>query len=625
MKLLTLAKQYRHSFRLRVFLALTLIIIIFIPGTGYIGFLQASKVVENQMQKYTSGTAVQISKRIRSFLDQHIYNVRLIKSFLEHQLIDPTNKDELLRSFIFFKRDHPEFVNIYFGNTAGDFIMVPPQVPEVHTIFDPRVRPWYQGAVKTKELHWTNVYLFASTQKPGITVSIPIYSTMGVLLGVCGIDIDLSAFSRFLQGFEIGTQGFAYIFENRDGHVIAHPSLVQLPWNEEQIELLRACLANLKKDNKRFGMTTFKGDDYFSAYTDYPGKDWTVGVTLSTLEYVKNIQIIKNTTFSLVVIGVLLSSLLSYLLTRTIVKPLNTLQQGIERISSGDLEYKVGITDPDIASELANSFNSMAHSLRKSHKELKQTYAELAENEKLAAVGKMTAGIAHEIKNPLGIILGSAQVVLDRDKPWKMRERAARFIIDEVVRLDDTLTSFLSFARPASPSFSDTNIIQLLEEMLSATEERYKEEGYGILRDFPEQVPLIAADTYQLRQVILNIFLNAMKSMPDGGSIHLHISVATEIDREERLSSLTNPFTTPSQWLNLSISDEGCGIEEEMISQIFDPFVSYQDNGIGLGLSIVSQIIKQHQGHIRVTSKISEGTTFNLFFPCLLKENHNVA
>ncbi len=619
--------HYKHSFQLRVFLAMALIVFIFLPGTGYIGFLQASKVVENQLQQYTSGTAVQISKRIRSFLAQHTYNVRLIKSFLENQLIDASNREELLRYFLLFQKDHPEFVNIYYGDANGEFIMAPPQVPEVHKIFDPRVRPWYQGASNSQELHWTNVYLFASTQKPGITVSIPIYDKEGTLLGVCGIDIDLSAFSRFLEGIDIGRQGVAYIFENKVGHVIAHPGLVQLPWNEGQIELLRACLANLKKDNKSFGMTTFQNEEFFTAYTDYPGKDWTVAVTLSTTEHVQNIQLIKNTTFTLVIFAILLASLLSYLLTRTIIRPLHSLQQGIERIASGDLKHKVGIQDPDIASDLAKSFNTMAFSLQKSQEELKATYAELAENEKLAAVGKMTAGIAHEIKNPLGIILGSAQVVLNREKPWEMREKAARFIVDEVARLDTTLKSFLAFARPAPPDLRKTDIIELLEDTLSATEERYREDGFFIKRNFAENVPSFEADSNQMRQVIWNICLNSINAMPDGGSITIRVGVEEDpeiLTGEDISVSLTNLYAPSRTWIQISIGDSGCGITKEHLENIMDPFVSYQDDGIGLGLSIVGQIVKQHHGHIKIESKVSEGTTFHLFFPAVSKEYHHV-
>lgn len=620
-------KRYKHSFHIRVFLALSLIIFIFIPGTGYIGYLQAYKVVENQMQQFTIGTALQISKRISSFLAQHTYNVKLIKSLLENNLIDATKEKELLHYFSLFRQDHPEFVNIYYGDTNGEFLMVPPQIPEVYKVFDPRIRPWYRGAVEAKDLHWTDVYLFASTQKPGITVSIPIFDENKTLKGVCGIDIDLSAFSRFLDGIEIGKKGFAYIFEKKQGRVIAHPGLVQLPWNEEHIDLLRYCRETLQNAKKSFGLITFKGKDYFTAYADYPGKDWTVGVTLPFSEYYETIQFIKKSTFSLVLMGILLSSILSYLLTRTVIRPLHTLQKGIDRISGGDLEYKVEINDPDIASELANSFNRMAFSLQRSLAELKVTYAELAEKQKLAAVGEMTAGIAHEIKNPLGVIQGSAQVVLDRTRPWAMRERAARFIIDEVERLNNTLKAFLAFAKPASPTFVPTDIIRLLEETLSATEERYQEEGYRFIRDYQEDILPIDADPYQVRQVFWNICLNSIQAMPDGGPINIRVKMDKAPDLLGGAGtemSLGNPFAVPRDWLVVSIEDEGCGIAEEHMEKIMDPFVSFQDDGIGLGLSIVAQIVKLHRGHIKVASIEGEGTTFHLLFPCIMKENQIV-
>lgn len=624
MKIKHLLTRSIHSFQIRVFLALALVIFVFIPGTGYIGFLQAFKVVENQMQQYTISTADQITKRVSSFLAQHTYNVRLIKALLEKNMVEAKNEGKLLLNFSLFRQDHPEFVNIYYGDVAGNFSMVPPQIPEVHKVFDPRIRPWYRGAVETGDQHWTDVYLFASTQKPGITVSVPIYNDDGILQGVCGIDIDLSAFSRFLDGIEIGKEGFAYIFEKKQGRVIAHPGLVQLPWDEEHIELLRHCRDVLERTSRSYGLVSFKEKEYFTAYVDYPGKDWTVGVTLPLSEYFETIHFIKKSTFTLVVIAILLATILSYLLTRTVIRPLHRLQQGIDRISSGDLEYKVEIHDPDIASELAKSFNSMASSLRKSLVELKETYTELTEKEKLAAVGEMTAGIAHEIKNPLGVILGSAQVVLDRERPWQMRERAARFIIDEVVRLDDTLKAFLSFAKPALPSFIEIDLIRLLEEALSATEQRYKEEGYRFIRDYEDDILPIEADANQIRQIVWNICLNSIQAMPEGGTITFRVYMDRERElREETREKmmLDNPFAIPREWLVLSISDTGCGIPKEKMEKVMDPFVSLRDDGIGLGLSIVTQIVKLHRGQVEVISREGEGTTFKLYFPCIMKEN----
>jgi len=323
--------RFLHSFQVRVFLSLTLIVVIVIPGTGYFCYLQALKVTQGQMQQYAQGTAVQISKRIESFLSHHSYNVKLIKSFFENHLIDMDDDKKILKYFQLFRQDHPEFVNINFGDETGRFLMAPAQIPEVHKTFDPRVRPWYQGAMKSHDVHLTGVYLFASTQKPGMTLSVPIYDKAGTFTAVCGIDIDISSFSRFLQGIKIGKQGVAYIFEKNHGRVIAHPSLVQLPWNPYHLELLRSCLTDLNARDKRSGISSFKGKRFFTAYTDYPDNDWTVGVTLPVSDFLENIKSIQKAIISLVLGGILLASILSYLIAMTIVRPLNILKDGIER------------------------------------------------------------------------------------------------------------------------------------------------------------------------------------------------------------------------------------------------------------------------------------------------------
>ncbi|BHH84995.1 cache domain-containing protein [Desulforhopalus sp. 52FAK] len=619
-----LFSTWHQSFQLRIFSAFVLIIVIFLPITGYFGYLQALKVAEKQMEQYTIETGRQISRHVDSFLAQHTYNVRLLASFFDNHLIDPNQQDLVLDYLRLFKKDHPEFVNMYYASSAGDFAMVPPQRPEIHKLFDPRTRPWYQGAETAKDTHWTTVYLFASNRKPGITVSTPVYDENNELSGICGIDVDLVAFSRFLQDIDIGRESIAYIFENKTGHLIAHPWQLAQPASSKKVKLLRTIKLQFEAQQQDTGLTQLGDEQFFTSYTAYKNNDWTIGITVSTSSYLQKIHIIKQTTISLVIAAILLSSVLSLLLSKNIISPLLQLKKGIERVTSGDLEYRVLESDPDVTRDLAKAFNKMAASLRNSLTELKSTYVELREKQKLAAVGKMTAGIAHEIKNPLGIILGSTQVVLDQKRPWEMREKAASFIMDEVVRLDTTLNSFLAFAKPATPVFSEIDIAQHLEEILSAMEEKYLADGYRIVRNLPEKVPLIEADPGQIRQIFLNIFLNGFKAMPGGGTIIISVRYETDpkIDgSSKRFISIRNPFSVARKWLIVSITDEGHGIQQEQVENIMDPFVSFHDDGVGLGLSIVSQLVKLHRGHIQVDSIPNKGTTFHLYFPCIIKEH----
>ncbi len=618
------AAKFRHSFRIRIFLALTLIIIIVIPGTGYFCYLQATRVIEKQLQEFAIGSANQISKRVESFLSHHTFNVKLIKSLFENGLIDMTDDKQILQYFNLFQKDHPEFFNINFGDETGRFLMSPAQVPEVHKTFDPRIRPWYQGALTTLDIHWTDVYLFASTRKPGMTVSLPIYDATQKLQAVCGIDIDISSFSRFLKGIKIGTRGVAYIFDNKNGRIIAHPALVQQPWESFHTDLLSHVHNDLSTRNKRFGMSPFQGRQYFTAYTDYPGNDWTVGVTLPVSDLFENVFSIRRAIISLVIGGILLASLLSYLIAMTIVRPLTRLKQGIERISSGDLDYKVTIRDPDIAATLANSFNQMAASLNKSSKELIRTYGELAQNEKLAAVGQMTAGIAHEIKNPLGIIQGSAQVVANPDRPIEMREKAAQFIMEEVDRLNHTLTTFLDFAKPPSPRIKSIDIRLLVEEITTVLKTQYPDHDFKITT--PGKVPEIPADRDQLHQVFLNLFINAIQAMPRGGMIKILMDTQTRQNHDTIPDGReTTPIKTLIHHLKIDILDQGCGISQDQLQVIFDPFVSFRDDGIGLGLPVVSQIIKTHKGQMDILSLPGKGTRFTLIFPLDHQEDGNAA
>ena len=558
--------------------------------------------MEKQIEQYAIGTAGQITERVRTYLSHPAKSVSILKAAIENGFIDPSDQKALIRFFHVIQSDYPEFLNINFGDKNGQFTMVPPQRPEIHKLFDPRIRPWYEGAVETSGLYWTGVYVFASSQRPGITVSTPIMDSHRTLAGVCAIDIDLSSFSKFLSTLKIGDKGYAYIIDNTQDRVIAHPGLLNLHFNPDRIRFLNDGLARLKAAGKRFDLADFEGEKYFSAYTDYPENDWSVGVNLPVTDFLENINAIKKATFTLVFVAVCISCVVSYLVALTIVRPLRLLEQGIKRVSAGDLDHKVRLQDPDIVGTLADAINQMAFSLKQSRRELKQTYLELAEKEKMAALGQLTAGIAHEIKNPLGIILGSAQVVANPRKPSEMRNRAAQFIIDEVIRLNNTLKSFLAFARPAPPNLAPTHLVRLLDETIESIAETLNKKNIRVDKKLLLSLPECLADADQMRQVFLNILLNATQAMPEGGTL----TVQTAVQAKE---------TTGGRMV-ISISDTGEGIVPDRQEKIFEPFATFKDDGTGLGLSIVNQILKLHHADITVESTPGAGSTFSIHFPC---------
>ncbi len=611
-------RAYRHSFQIRLFAAITGMTILFIAITGYFAYLLGKQSLEKQIEQYAIGTAAQIAERVGTYLQQPVKTVSQLKKAIEHEYIDSDDELELIRYFHLLQQDYPEFLNIIYGNRDGRFTMVPPQRPEVHKLFDPRIRPWYTGAVDEKSLFWTQVYVFASSQHPGITVSTPVLDTDRSVAGVCAIDIDLSTFSRFLNTLKIGQKGYAYIIDNSQGRVIAHPELLNPHFNPDQIRFLNAGLTSLKALNKQFDRVVFKGEAFFTAYTDYPESNWSVGVNLPVSDFFESINAIKKATATLVLVAICISCVVSYLVALTIVQPLRSLEQGIKRVSAGDLDHKVRLHDPNIVGTLAEAFNQMAASLKQSQKELKKTYFELAEKEKMAALGQLTAGIAHEIKNPLGIILGSAQVVANPGKPEEMRTRATQFIIDEVIRLNNTLTSFLAFARPAPPNLEQADLSQLLDDALESIAETIDRQRIHVDKTMLTPLPTCGVDPDQLRQVFLNILLNAIQAMPDGGTL---IAKVTAVSADTTAHMDHGPPAAPSHGaamkkVAISISDTGDGILPDRLEKIFEPFATFKDGGTGLGLSIVKQILKLHHADIVVESPRGEGSTFTIIFPC---------
>ncbi len=591
-----------HSFRFRLFAALSLMIFILMPILGYLSYLQAKRGVEHQLELFASSTATQLSGRIREYLSHLSSSVRLIQEVIENDIVDADDPYELIRFFHLLQKDHPAFVNILYGDSGGDFVMVPPQPPEVHLLFDPRRRPWFRGAMGSDQVFWTPVYLFASTHRPGITASLPVHWPDGRLRGVCGIDIDISTFSAFLANLRIGRQGFVSVIENATGHVVAHPELVRRNPDMEAIVHFSSCLADLRASGRHVGITTCMGRRWFTAYADYPGNDWSVCITLPESEYLSEISTIRRTTIGLLIAGLCLASGISLILARTLIRPMEQLEQGIKTISRGNLDCRVRVTSPDLAGSMAAAVNEMARSLARSRDALRHSLMELAEKEKMAALGQLTGGIAHEIKNPLGIIQGSAEIMADRTKPLAMREQAARFVMDEVDRLNRIITEFFAFARPPEPAFRPLDLAVLLDETLAVCADACAEKGVEVERRFRAGPAVCEVDPDLVHQVFMNLILNALAAMEKGGRLVC------------RLGPGGDDAEGASVPVRVEISDTGEGIPPDRLERIFEPFVSFRDQGIGLGLSVVRQIMAIHRGRVEVRSEPGRGTTFILLF-----------
>jgi len=228
--------------------------------------------------------------------------------------------------------------------------------------------------------------------------------------------------------------------------------------------------------------------------------------------------------------------------------------------------------------------------------QLQASFEQLRRADRLSALGRLSAGLAHEIRNPLGAVEGAIQILRRPELPEATQQEFGELAQREVDRLKGLLADFLGFARPAAPRRLPTDIGTLLESVRLLAAETARMSGARIEVEPPENLPSIAVDPEQIKQVLLNLVLNAVQAMPNGGKVVL--KAARKADS-----------------IVVSVEDEGIGISPEDLERVFDPFFTKREGGTGLGLSIAYQIVNGHGGHIQAWANPDRGMTFSVTLP----------
>ena len=292
---------------------------------------------------------------------------------------------------------------------------------------------------------------------------------------------------------------------------------------------------------------------------------------------------------------IVLAGVIAVPIARLITRPIVELVEANRRLAQGDMTVRVQPYGSGELAVLGRSFNSMVETLH-------QTQQELLHKEKLASMGQLAAGVAHEINNPLGTILLFSDVMYKEARGDDPRRDDLKMIINETTRCKNIVADLLNFARQQEVLAQDTDVHTLLEQVIEGISLQPIFEEVEIVRQFRPDLPTIQADAAQLQQVFVNLLNNAAEAMADGGTITL----------------ATRPVD--SQWVEIKVSDMGCGIPAENLGKLFTPFFTTKalGKGTGLGLSIVYGIIKMHRGQITVQSQIGQGTTFTVTLPVQL-------
>jgi signal transduction histidine kinase len=292
------------------------------------------------------------------------------------------------------------------------------------------------------------------------------------------------------------------------------------------------------------------------------------------------------------------------LIVRLVAQPVNDVLGQMERVRAGDLRARAPAPTRDEIGRLAEGFNTMVQSLETTTRELQESHArQIQQADKLASIGELASGIAHEIRNPLAGIGAAVEVLSEKRGGNAQDQEIVQEIHRQINRLNTTLRELLDFSRPRDPEIVPCGIPEIVRPMLALVRPDAQKAGVRTVVELPDDLPPICADIQQMQQAVLNILLNAIQAMPHGGTLTVRGEV---VDWPAAAGEPARPA------VRLGISDTGVGIAPDNVAKIFSPFFTTKHRGTGLGLSITRSIIEKHGGRIRVASVPRQGTTFTL-------------
>jgi len=495
-----------------------------------------------------------------------------------------------------------------------------------------RSKKWFLEAIKGN-VFVSDAHIILDPYKVVLAIAVPLIDENGKIHAVLAGQLNMERLWEIVDSITIGNTGFVTIMNEQQLYV-AHPNKEKL-FQQAPFD-----------SNKQSGVINYADSDsealiynteQYSCPLGYKSPKWRIVVAQEKRDALSNLSKLKNNVIYILISGFFLVILVTIFLSKSIVKPVQLLIQGMSRVSDGDLSYKTSIKSRDEIGLLGAAFNDMLMRLNKAHqelqskteklheafnkisllnvtlekrveertKELREKQHQLVQAAKLAAIGQLGAGVAHELNNPIAGILGYTQFMLDIVSKENLKidevytfKKYLQHIENGSRRCKEIIQNLLQFARKSPEEVVSVNVNNVVEDTLSLIEHQLLVNKIEVIKNLATDVKQVDGNHGQLQQVFTNIIINAQQAMPEGGQLFIST-------RNENGS------------VGIEFKDTGCGIPEEYKDRIFEPFFTTKMDwkGTGLGLSICYDIIKNHHGHIIVDSKLWKGSVFTIILP----------
>jgi signal transduction histidine kinase len=427
-----------------------------------------------------------------------------------------------------------------------------------------------------------------------------IFSGQGECIGVIVIDLDYQKIFEIVRNIRIGEQGYAFLADQQ-GRNIAHPRFEPYTHDLNTYpdpslkELILEMMSGIS-DRKFY---IFEKKNRVAAFAPIPVMGWSLAVTIPVEEFRKEARAIQTRVIQVVALTLIFTVICVSLISYYLLKPVRSLVKATHRIAGGNLTQEIPVRTRDELGELTRSFNRMTQNLSRIQNEL-------VRSEKLVALGRLSAGVAHEIRNPLNAMKGAVVYMQRRRSDDPLITEYLQLMMEEIDRLNEFVTDFLYFARQSSPKPVPADLNKLLLSAQNLFEKQAEEKHISFRNRLADDLPMTEVDPHQIQQVLVNIIINAVDAMPGGGEIIF----STLLVKNKK-------DATVSERIRLRIEDKGIGIPQELMQNIFDPFFTTKETGTGLGLPLSLGIMENHGGTVSISSKEGIGTAVIIEWPLI--------
>ncbi|MCE5334790.1 MAG: HAMP domain-containing protein [Desulfobacteraceae bacterium] len=578
-----------------------------------------SRMADNTVRHLVSDRAALLEK----WISERKADVHVIAGALDPESIDPRKVETYLD---LVRRNYRVYSDISVISPEGEIICSTSRATGPHNPSNSGSEEWFKASLAGK-LYLSDIDFDPAKMESFFRISAPLARTNGQPGGVVCATVGTEAILGAILKLSLGKTGECYLV-NRNGTFLAH---------KEPDRILSQNIAQSKSfknifspELRRQTYIDYRGIEVIGASARVAGTDWALVVEQDRDEAFRSADRLRNYMYSavaLTILGVLFSA---WLLSLHVVDPIRRLSRAANDLALGDFDRvqlktvrrdEIGILY-DAFAEMALQLHAREHSLeeRVTQREAelnetdvrrKETQRAAARSQQLASLGRLAAGVAHEIRTPLTslkLFVESVETETDISPECKEDFRIAK---GQIRRMEATINRFLDFARPQEPVFTDLNIRELIEEALLVMMPKARQQETIVNTRLDSLIPTVRGDRKQLGEAFLNLMVNGLEALGNGGEISVLVRKidANGDDRRE--------------FIRVDVADTGPGIEDKNLARLFDPFFTTKPTGSGLGLAIVGSTIQRHGGSVHVESSIGKGAVFSVFLPVSAEQVDN--